>query len=126
MLEHHGPDEADNGFVVGENANYIGAALHLGIQSLQWIGAVDLDAVGLRKAHEGQDLVLSVVHHGGEFGKLRPQLVRHGALLRAGRFRAFPHEDGVDHGQDGLALAFADVSQGVADELHAAALPARL
>lgn len=69
--------------------------------------------------------MLGVVDHSGECGKLGAQLVSHGAPLRAGRFRAFLHEDGVDHGQDGPTLAFADVSQGVADEVHTAALPVR-
>lgn len=90
-----------------------------------WIGAVDLNAVDLRKAHEGQDCVFGLVYHSGEFGKLGAQLVSHSATLRAGRFHAFLHEDGVDHGQDGLTLAFADVNQDVVDEMHTAVLPAR-
>ena len=45
---------------------------------------MDLDAVGVREAHEGQDFMPGVVHQGGEFRKFGPQLVSHGTLAASG------------------------------------------
>jgi hypothetical protein len=77
------------------------------------------------KVHECQNIVLGLIHHRGQFGKLFAQLVGDDAPLRAGRFGCFLCEDGADKGQNHLALPFAGIGQGVAHEMHAATLPRR-
>lgn len=44
----------------------------------------------------------------------------------AGRLRPLTHQDGMDHCQHGLPLAFAGMCYGVADEVDAAALQGAL
>jgi len=38
LLEQDGTDEADDGVLVGEDADDVGAALDLLVQPLEWIG----------------------------------------------------------------------------------------
>jgi hypothetical protein len=64
LFKHHGADQADDGGVVGENADDIGSAFHLGVQTFERIGAVDLGSMGFRESHESEHLMLCVVHHG--------------------------------------------------------------
>ena len=76
-----------------------------------------------RKAHEGKHVGFSLVHQRGQLRELRSQLIGHRApLLDCGLLR-FLREHGVDHRQHDLALSLARVRQGVAYEVHAAALP---
>ena len=74
------------------NMDDVGASLHCGVQFFERIGAADLDVMGLREAHEGQNFVTRVVHQACDFGELGPQLVGHGPRSSAGRFSAFPYK----------------------------------
>ena len=60
LLEHHGADQADDGGIVGEDADHIGTALDLRVQALERVGAVDLQAMRLGELHEGQDVTIAV------------------------------------------------------------------
>jgi hypothetical protein len=63
------PNEANNAVLVGEDSDDIGAALHLLLEPLQWIAAVELGAVLCKKGHVGEHIGLGVVHEGSQ---LRP------------------------------------------------------
>lgn len=116
LFEHHGTDESDNGLVIGEDTDDVGASLHLGIDPFQRVGTVNLGSVCLGEAHEGQHFMFGVVHLAGQLGKFGPQPVGHSSplatgywLLATGRLRRLLYEDGIDHGQHSLALAFASM-----------------
>jgi hypothetical protein len=42
LLEHDGADQAGDGFLIGEDADHLGAALGIAVQPFQRIGRVDL------------------------------------------------------------------------------------
>ena len=56
LLEHESANETDDGIVVGEGADNIRARLDFFVQSLEWIGGVQLVSVVLWKGHYLQDL----------------------------------------------------------------------
>ena len=62
MLEKQGTDEANDGRVVLEDANDMGPALDLRIQTFQRIGGMNLGAVSLGTLHEGEHVGLRLVH----------------------------------------------------------------
>ena len=75
MLQQDGPDEPDDGLLVGENADHVRSPLHLFVQPFQRIGAVQLDPVLCREGHVGQHVVLGFVHEAGEFWPFAAKLV---------------------------------------------------
>ena len=93
------PDEADDGVIVGEDADHISAPLDLAIQSLQWVGAVDLGTVLLGECCKGKHVCLGVIHEAGELGHPRAQLVGDGAPLRAGSIGVVLGECRADPGR---------------------------
>jgi len=56
-------------FLVGKDADDVGASLDLADRTLEWVGRVDLPAVV--EAHEGEHVGLRLVKKGGELGQLR-------------------------------------------------------
>ena len=113
--------------LVREDPDDIGAALHLLVQALDRIGAVQLGAVLAGEGHVGQHVVLAGVHAG------RPSLGQRGrswsatwrqvspACARSGCIEGLP-----DRGGDDGVLALRDMGEGVAHPVNAAALPGRL
>jgi hypothetical protein len=61
LFEHHGAYQANDGFVVGDDAHHVGAPLYLGVEPFKRIGAVNLSAMSAREAHESQHLVFRSV-----------------------------------------------------------------
>ena len=51
---------------------------------------VDLHAMRLREAHEGEHVGFGIIHERGELGELRAQLIGDRAPLRDRRLLAFP------------------------------------
>lgn len=58
-----------------EDADHIGAALHLLVPALERIRRVQLGAVRGQERHTGEHVVFAFVHQGAELGPLRAQLV---------------------------------------------------
>ena len=79
-----GADQADDGGLVGEDADDLGAPLDLAVEALQGIGAVELLSVRDGEGHVGQDVGLGLVEQGGELGQLGPQLIGDLAPLSPG------------------------------------------
>lgn len=109
LFEHYGAYKPDNGLVIGEDTDDVGASLHLGIDPFQLVGAVNLDSACLEDAHKGQHFLFCVVHLVGQLGKFGLQPVGHSSPLATGLLRRLLYEDDIDHGQHRLALAFASM-----------------
>ena len=77
----------------------------------------------MNAAHVGEDVGLGLVHQSCELVDLGPELVGDAAPLRLGGLGVVLREGGGDEGRDDPASASACVSEGVAHEVHAAALP---
>jgi hypothetical protein len=75
LLEEHRADQAGDAVLVGEDADNIGAALHLLFQPFERIGRVELGAVLLGKGQLGEHVVLGGVHAGAELRPAGAELV---------------------------------------------------
>jgi hypothetical protein len=113
----------DGGFV-GEDADDFGATLDLAVEALDGIGAVQLGAVLWRERHVSEDVGLGLVHEPCQAIDVWAQLVGDAAPLSTGGLSIILRKRRGDEGRDDAATALAGVGQGVAHEVHPAALPA--
>ncbi len=118
-----GTDEAHNGVLVGEDPDDIGPALDLLVEALQRVSAVKFGAVLGREGDVSEDVVLGLVHQGGELMPAGPELVGDVAPGLPGALPIRLDEGLPDRCGDHGMLALRNVRQGVAHEVHAAALP---
>ena len=123
LFEQKGADEATYGFLVGEDADDVGASLDLAVEAFDRVRAVELGSMFLGEAHIGQDVRFGLVHDGGEFGHLGADLIGNGAPLGAGGFRRFLGEGGANEGRDDASPTFTGMGKRVAHEVNATALP---
>jgi hypothetical protein len=114
----------DGGFV-GEDADDVGAALDLAVEALDGVGAVQLGTVLLREGHVSEDVGLGLVHEPCQAIDVWAQLVGDAAPLLTGGLSIILRKRRGDEGGDDAATALAGVGQGVAHEVHPAALPGR-
>ncbi len=63
--------------VFGERATLLGSPLDFCVQPLQRVGAVDLRPMRLWEGHEGEHVVLGLVHQCPKLWELAAQLVGH-------------------------------------------------
>ena len=70
LLHQDGADETDDGVVVGEDVDDVGAALDLAVESFDRIGRADLGPMLLWEVHEGENVDLGFIEQGGEFRQL--------------------------------------------------------
>ena len=82
--------------LVGEDADDPGAPLDLGMEPLDRVCRVELAAVLPGEGHAGEDVVLGVVHEGGEPGRLGSELVGDRAPLGVCRLGVVLGEGGGD------------------------------
>ena len=113
LFEQQGADEADDGLVIGEDADDVGPALDLAVDALDRIDRVQLGAMLPGEGHVGEHVMLGLVHDGGELGDLGPDLVGDRAPLGAGGLGRFLGEGGGDEGGDDAAAALAGMRQHV-------------
>src|SRR5918998_1708949 len=66
LLQHQGTDEADDGLIVWEDADHVGAALDLLVDPLERVRRRDLGPVLLGVVHVGEDVLARGVHQGAE------------------------------------------------------------
>src|SRR5262249_2734277 len=116
-------DQAGDGVLVGEDADDVGAALDLAIETLQRIGAVDLGSVILVEAHKGKNIGFGLVHQRGQFGDFGSELIGHLAPLQAGHVGVLLGKGGGDKGGNDTSALLAGMRQDIAHEVHPAALP---
>ena len=124
LLEQDRPDQAGDRGLVGEDADHLGAALDLAVDALQRIGRVDLGPVLLGEAHVGEHVLLGFIKQCGELGQLGPDLVGDLAPLGLGGVGMVLGEGGGDERRHHAPAALAGMGEGVAHEVHPAALPA--
>ena len=84
LLHQDRADEADDGVIVREDADDVGAALDLAVEPLDGIGRTDLVPVLLGKVHEGENVDLGLVEQRGKLGQLGAQLIGDLTPLLAG------------------------------------------
>lgn len=82
-----GANKADYGFVIGEDADHVGAPLYLAVQPFQGVGAGDLGPVFVWERHVSQHVVARGVHQGAELRLLLAERVGHDAPLLLGLMR---------------------------------------
>ncbi len=106
LLERAGADETDDGVLVGKDADDVGAALDLAVETLERIGGVKLRPMVLGEGHVGQHVGLGVVHHRGKLGHLGSELVGDLAPLGPrGRGVVLGEGGGNEGGDDAPAIA---------------------
>ena len=115
-------DEADDGAIVGEDADDLGAPLDLAIESLDGIGAVKLGPVLPGKGHIGEHVFFSGVHELGELRHFLPDLVGDVAPLSACGLRRILGEGRGDEGGDHSSAALSGMGQGVSHEVNPGAV----
>lgn len=121
-LEHLGADEPDDGLVVGKDADDVGSALHLPVQTLQRVCAGNLRPVLLGEVHVGEDVVAGGVHHRAELRLLLAERVGDGVPPGHGFGLGVLREDRLQHGDDGSALLRRGVGQGIPHPMNSAPL----
>src|ERR1700732_3920087 len=87
---------------------------------------MQLWTVRCREAHVCEDVAFGLIHQLGELLDPRAQLVGDLPPLGPGGFGIVLGEGGADEGRDDAAALLAGVSQHVAHEVDAAALPGRV
>src|SRR6516165_9482435 len=76
-----------------------------------------------REGHVGEHVGLGVIEEDRELGQLRAYLVGNPAPLRSGGLGVVRGEGGADEGGDDAPATLAGMRQGIAHEVHTAALP---
>ena len=107
LLEQDRPDQTDDGVLVGEDADDIGAPLDLAVEALDRVGRVQLGAVLRRKAHIGEHVGLGFIHEDGKLGQFGPELVGNLAPLSPGGFGIVLGKSGGNEGGDDAPAALA-------------------
>jgi len=113
-------DQADEGGVVGEDADDVGAAADLAVEALERVGRAQLAPVLGREGVEG-----GLLEDGADLGQAVGQLADRFAEPAAGAFAGVGVEDRPDQRGQDTVLVFAGVAETVSEEVHGAALPGR-
>src|SRR5215211_1564 len=123
LLEAEHADEPDQGAVVGEDADDVGAAADLLVEALEWVRAPQLRPVRWREGIEGEDVLLGVGEHAGDLRQ--PLLERRNCLAEpfARLLAGVGLEDRPNQRGQQSVLVAAGVAEAVAQEVHRAALP---
>ena len=69
LLGQDGADQADDGVVVGEDADHVGAALDLAVEAFERVVGPDLAPVLGREGEVGEHVRLRLVQQGGQAGE---------------------------------------------------------
>ena len=123
LLQQDGTDEPGDGGLVGEDADDLGAALDLAVERFERIGRVDFRPVSPWGSSCRPARRFRPVHQSGEFWHFGSELVGDLAPLDTGGFGIVLGKGGADKGGDDAAALLAGIGQGIAHEVHTAALP---
>ena len=115
--------EPEQGAVVGEDADDVGAAADLAVEPLQRIGAPELAPVVEGEGVEGEQILLGALQHRGDLRQrpLQPRDCLTDQLARLDTVVGV--EDRADQRRDHPLLLLADVAERLAQEVDGAALP---
>jgi predicted thioesterase len=123
LLEQDRSDEANDGVLIGEDADHLGPPLDLAVEALDRVGRVQLGPMLEREAHVGKYIGLGLVQKGCELWQLGAELVGDLPPLRPGGLGIVLRKRSGDEGGDDTSAALAGMSQRIAHEVHAAPLP---
>ncbi len=124
LLKHQSANQPHDGSLVGEDGDHVGAPFDLVVQSLQWVGGVDLLPVRPRQGLLGEHIVLGAYHQFGALGTARRERLDQLAPL----FLCSPEAGDIEScpeccDRDGLVV-LADTAERGAHEVDTAALNA--
>ena len=116
--------EADDGGVVGEDPDDVGAAADLFVDTLQGVGGPQLGPVLGGQVVEGDEVLLGLLQEPAHLRSDRGEALEHVPDALASLGVVFGVEDLSERGGDQAALVAAAVGQHVSDEVHGAPLQA--
>jgi len=122
LLQQDGTDEPNDGLVVGEDADDLGATLDLAVDTLDRIRRVQFRAVRRREAHIGEHVALSLIHQLGELLDPSGAAGRRPVAIGPWRLRRRPGQRRADEGRDDAATLLAGMGQRVAHEVDPGAV----
>ena len=122
LFEQQCADQADNGGLIGEDTDDLAAALDLAVEPFEWVGAVYLGAMLGREAHVGQHISFGIVHQASELTDAWPGLISDLSPLLAGG-PASSWAKAVPTQAETMRRRVSGMGQGIAHEVHTAALP---
>ena len=123
LFDQQRAGEPDQGGVVGEDADDVGAAADLAVDALERVRAAELGPVLARQRVESEQVGLGVEHELGDLRRDRLQALDDLGESLARLLTRAGGEDPPDRGRDHRLLALGAVPEHVAQEVHAAALP---
>lgn len=104
LLDQQGAGEADNGSVVGEDADDVASTADLAVDALQRIGAAQLRPVRGRKGIEGEQVLLGLLEQATDLGHGGLQALDHLAHALARLASALGLEELAQRGGDQSTL----------------------
>jgi len=107
LLEQDRADQANDGILIGEDADDFRSPLDLAVEALDRVGRVQLGAVLRRKAHIGEHVGLGFIHEDGKLGQFGPEPVGNLAPLSPGGFGIVLGKSGGNEGGDDAPAALA-------------------
>ena len=123
LLQEDGLDEPDDGVVVGEDADDLGAPFDLAVEPLESVGGMNFGPVVGGETHVREHVVFGLIRERGELGQLGLELVGDFAPLGLRGHCAVLGEGGGHEGGDNPPAALAGVGERVANGVDPAALP---
>lgn len=122
LFEQERADEPDDGVIVGEDADNLGAPLDLAVETLDRVGRMKLGPMLFGKGHVGEHILFGTIHQRGEFRHLRPDLVGDIAPLGARSLRSILGEGRGDEGGDDAPTALPGMGERIAHEVDPGAV----
>jgi hypothetical protein len=125
LFDHDAGGEPDQGAIVGEDADEVGAAADFAVEALERIGGAQLAPVVGGEVVEGEQVFLGALEHRRAFRQrpFKPDDRLAGQLARGGG--AVGVEDRADQRREHRLLLATGVAERFAQEVDAAALPGR-
>ena len=123
LFEQQGTDESDDGFVIRKDADDLRSSLDFAIETLDWVGRVQLCPMLFRECHVGEHILFSVVHDGGERWNYRSDLIGDTAPLSACCIRRILGKCRGDEGRDDPPATLSGMCQDVPHKVNPASLP---
>ena len=105
MFEQDRAYEANDGLLVGEDADHLGPPLDLAVEALDRVGRVQLGSMLRREGHVGEHIDLGLVEEAGKLGQLGAELVGNLPPLRSCGLGILLGKRGGNEGGDDAPVA---------------------
>jgi hypothetical protein len=117
LLAAEHPDEPDQGAVVGEDADHVGAAADLLVEALGRVRRSELGPVRRRERVEGEDVLLGLLEQRGDLGQLAVEVGDRLGQAVARLARRVGLEDRAEQRRQETVLVLAGVAEAVPEEV---------